>query len=476
MCRLGSRLLASTGLLLIVAAGGCSSTDHYQLTLRPDEKGLDRELLCWRAKSSGPYEWEDFPADKLAAIAKLYGVAPAAKLDQKHSFRARFEGALPSDVGGRGSYNVWVSPFGSAASYLERFGGNDDLNAQLDARRKAANRIVDHLIAWFETELGNEPQWDELRQFLDTTVRRDVENISSILLMRLVSAGALATNGSAEPDEETAPPNDNEVWMCIWQYLIEHDYVTADDWPRLTRGLNGGDLDAPLFADLIEKRLGMTADAPRPAALAFLASNKSASVSWERYLRSTPEFQKLEQAWLEAKQTDPDATPPDPSSIAFDLFTVGFLDFKLFSDTTNLELVLALDARPVATNGRWDAQRKEVSWNTNIDETPGLPTVVYATWSWPNQPAQSACFGKLLLQGDSLYEYAIWYRALSDTELSEWDSFVATLKPGPELVPRLEEFRFSTDPPLPTGEDEPAPGSAADSARQLILNALKSDE
>jgi hypothetical protein len=471
-----NRSLAVVCLAMLVVTAGCSSTEHYQLTLWPEATGLDRELLCWQSSSSAPYRWEEFPAEKLAAIAKVYGVLPATKLDQKHSFRARFYGPLPNDVGGRGSYNVWNSPFGSAVSYLERFGGNDDLNAQIDVRRKAASHIVDHLIGWLAMELSHDPKWEDLRQYLDTTVRRDVENLSSLVLMESGSAEQFASSNSSDQEIDGAPLNTEDLWMRILQYLTERGYLEASDFPGLMRSLDGDDFAVPVFAHLIERQLGLAPDAPRPSSLAFLANNKSAIASLERYLRTTPEYQPLEQAWQEEKKTNPDASAPEPLTILFELFNTAFFEFKLFSDTTSLEIVLTLDDRPVATNGSWNAKKNEITWTTSINGAQGLPTFVYATWSWPAKEVQSARFGKVLLQGDSLYRFALWYRGLTDVETIEWNTFVAGLKPGAELPQQLEGFRFSTDPPLPTDENEPVPGSAADEAKQLISAALNTSD
>ena len=80
-------------------------------------------------------------------------------------------------MGGAGRYLHWNSSLGSAAIYMERFRGQDDLASLIDQRRRPPTRLADLLLEWFSAELHDQPKFAQLRTFLDDDLRRDLSNL-----------------------------------------------------------------------------------------------------------------------------------------------------------------------------------------------------------------------------------------------------------------------------------------------------------
>jgi hypothetical protein len=77
-------------------------------------------------------------------------------------------------------------------------------------------------------------------------------------------------------------------------------------------------------------------------------------------------------------------------------------------------------------------------------------------------------FGGVVLAGEDLAEYAMWYCGLTKSEAQEWDRFVATLKAGGNWKRALDEFRFTSDP-KPDPNHPQTEESLADEPKSLIL-------
>ncbi len=458
-------------LVLVAATCGCSS-HYYEIVLRPEGDAIERQLTCWKQQNSTKI-LEDFPRDRLEKIASAYSAVPTEKLKQKHSFSGRFVGKMPDDMGGSGTYTRWVCPFGTAAAYMERFGGNDNVAQQIKDRQQAANRLVDLGIGWLEAELAGESKWGDLRRFLDTHVRHDLENLSYMFVVAAGLPQDLATDPPVLGKNAASTVRATTFWIRMLQYLVERGYVQPRDLPSILR--SDDSLFLPLIERLVAQKLGMADDAPRPAALAFLVSPEMAKASLDRYLRTTPEFLELERAWREKKSKAADESPHEPAQVLGELFQKAFFEIS-FEDDTKLNVVLACGEPPTATNGIWDDNKRQIAWKTTQNGNQGLPTFMYAMWSVPIAEAQIKQFGKCVLTGENLYAYVMWYGSLSKKEAIEWDAFLATLQPGGDLPASLKQFRFSDDPPLPTDLSEPKPSSLADEPRRLILTGLSSSD
>lgn len=122
----------------------------------------------------------------------------------------------------------------------------------------------------------------------------------------------------------------------------------------------------------------------------------------------------------------------------------------------------------ILTNGRWSPGFEQIKWVDRALNREGLPQIVYAVWDEPDDDWQTARFGSVVLRGDPLLQYCLWYHGLTASESGEWDAFVGALTPDAELGQALREFRFS-DEPASRGPDE----CLASEPRAAILQGLK---
>ena len=107
-----------------------------------------------------------------------------------------------------------------------------------------------------------------------------------------------------------------------------------------------------------------------------------------------------------------------------------------------IELTLHCKVKPFSTNGTWEEPTGSVGWAEGLPPEDGLPLMLYAFWAVPDDAFQKARFGKRILESDSLARYVLWRTALTPPEAREWTEFLATLKPGAELLPRVKGLAF----------------------------------
>lgn len=146
-------------------------------------------------------------------------------------------------------------------------------------------------------------------------------------------------------------------------------------------------------------------------------------------------------------------------------------NFLMVEDS--LAVTLHLPNAPFTTNGTWDKSAQQLHWKKSIPQAnsdlPQFPTLLFAFWSEPNETVQTKHFGQILLQGEDLSKYALWFRGLSANEAKEWRTFLDTLRPTKGLSDKLKNFRFSQKPQA-IAENEGAP-----LAVELLLKGLEND-
>jgi hypothetical protein len=220
--------------------------------------------------------------------------------------------------------------------------------------------------------------------------------------------------------------------------------------------------------------MGIALDQPIPPSLRFLSDRAVAEASISGYLRRTDEFQRLLKTWEQERATNPDAERPEPSAVLVELVARAFLRNVRFGRSDQLAVTLAATSEPFLTNGRWDEQAQQVRWSRHLvasrSDHSEFPALLYALWSQPDEPAQQAHFGRVVLAGRALASYCLWYRGLSEREATEWDEFVSSLRPSDDLPGRMNTFRFSHEPPARADETES--DDLAAPARELILPGL----
>jgi hypothetical protein len=466
------RRVRPSGLIafLVLAAMGCD-TKTYQIDLRPTGDKIQRRLTVSRRNN----DLADPDRPEVVRIARAYGV-PTPRLPAKRlSLTGTFSNALPKDLGGDGHFVHFDSPFGCVRVYVERFRGNDDVQAALEARRKAVDQLVGLLIGWFDSELHGTPDWPGLRNFLDTQFRRDLQNLS-------LDAWAFSIALMSESKASCS-----EIAFRAVQYLVERGYFSYEETPALNRALNDA-FKRHDFAALSSKiqRL-LVARAGNGAgklanSLGFLSDDRAVA-SWRRYFKQTSYFKQHKDDPLHIKWQDPashndslwqaetkanpakagpaaKATTTDTIDVAdhvlFDLLWSAFLyvDPRMIFEQNRLELSLAVPREPFWTNGKWSAADRRVVWSQNIaslvdssdPQNWEWPTVCFAAWDEPNEKAQTRLLGTVNLTGEDLLQYGLWYEGLTAQEKPEWDAFLSTAKNDQREFRSLYEFRFTNEP------------------------------
>jgi hypothetical protein len=449
---------------LLIAATVCALTagcehDCFEIEVRPEGTEFHRQLTVWHLGGKDDREVQPLAEEKLARLGKMYSERKTIDGGKKHVFSNRFTGKTPEDVGGAGHYLHLVTPAGSSSCYAERFRGNDDLEGQLAARRKAADQLTDLLIGWLEVELGKEPNFPQLKKFLDQDLRRDLKNLGLYEWTNNVkAAGSLETNG--------------EGYVRAALYLCERGYFTPADVPRLARALDDDEYVVMLacMRELLARKLGVDVSSP---ALGFMDNPHKWLASFRAYVGKT-ELYKQHLAEWEAnreKHPVPDNKRPQPEDFAgnvlIDVFGAMDSPQLLGFDGDSLKMTLFCPVKPYATNGRWDEKAGAAEWSGDLSAGHALPMFCFAAWSEPNKEYQEKHFGKVMLADDALAEYVAWHCGLTPDEAKEWEQFITGLKPGPEWEKAVRAFRFSSDP-KPSDKPDVKTPSLADVPRGLL--------
>jgi hypothetical protein len=446
---------------------GCPH-NQYIVQLKPQGNSIERTLVFYREDgvntNTGTPNYQPFDAAELAAIASLYPVQSVANDGERHVVRGEFTHELPDDVGGAGAYANLTTSLGEAGFYAERFRGNDDLAGMTERRFKAADRLADLFVGWSRMELGREPGYDKLRQFLDVDFRRDLKNLSVYCW-----EGQLASGYKTNADEEFV--------VRFGQYLFERGYFTIGEIPGLFSAASGDDPQALLrrIQRLVARKMGVPETKPVPASLAFLANETTMEKSFDKYLAGTTLYRAKLKQWEKDKKLKPDLKQPEPSEVVND--AVGnLLQFDLFGKPDHLAVQLSLPSSPVHSNGRWDEALKQVVWETDIEDGTNashFPFSCYASWAQADQEYQKKHFGRVVLTGDELTQYCLWRSSQDQQAGDEWDAFVASLQSGSGLVERIDAFRFpgESDQAATNGQTKtPRPSVFP---RQLLKTALR---
>lgn len=231
------RALTYTTLLSIGLFAGCEH-DVYVVEITPKGDSFERKLTCWHV--GGPTTPEDqaeptitpLSQDKLARLKQIYGDGRRSKDGKKRVFIKTFQAQTPDDVGGSGTCTRYTSPLGDTVVYSERFRGDDDLTAQLERRNAAADQLVDLLIGWSRSEIGNDPDFAKLHNLLDEHLRQDLKRMLFKDYVRTTdlykkALEAWRADDSREPDAEPPEPLD-VVGERFGQLFAFHLVASAD--------------------------------------------------------------------------------------------------------------------------------------------------------------------------------------------------------------------------------------------------------
>lgn len=451
-------------IVAVVVLVGCEH-DCYDIEIRPQGDGFARKITCWHVSGKDDKETQPRQPKRLARIAKLYANRETPDDAKKQIFSGRFVEVTPGDVGGSGRLVRYASPMGDAWCYVERFRGNDDLEAQLPYCRQSTDKICDRLIGWLTIELGREPGFPKLKKFLDTDLRQDLKNIGVYIWIEGVGDN-LRSNTQIT----------GELYAKLGLYLCERGYCSPRDMPWLMRCFVTDDCE-PLLAHvqrLLARRLGTSDDRPIPASLEFLGDPVKLEASFNKYIRSTELFRKRYRQWEAAKETDPNAKEPMVENVRGEMLISDIIfPWLARGSKDTLEVQLFCGRKPYSTNGRWDENIAAATWSCAVGFDDKPPTVCFAFWSEPNETAQKEHFGEVLLADEALAEYALWYRSLKPEEAEEWGRFVGGLKPDSDWKAAVKAFRFAADPKPAPSQPEANAAGLADVPRRLLLNEEK---
>jgi hypothetical protein len=475
------RLLLTIAALTVLVTG-CPH-DEYTVDLQPHGNAIERTLTFFRVdgmSSNDTPNYQPFDTNQLLTITALYPPDAVTESSNHWNWTARgtFAGRMPSDIGGAGTYSNYTTSLGSASIYTERFRGNDDIATSTETRLRAANILADHILAWSKMELGSQPDYANLRRFLDTDFRRDLKNLALYWWL-----GNIADN--------ERPDGNVEYFARVGQYLVEHHYLQLRDLSQLQRAFGDNDMDrvCRILQRVIARKLDIPDSAPLPAALKFLDNPDTLEASWEKYLSTTPEYRHRLSEWHRQRAlatwmnpgylahnaagifnrtltNAPGPPRPQPSEIVqTNLENLAQLDYQPEADVVTVNL--ALPAAPLHSNGKWDIADGRVKWKRDIEQPKGLsplPAFFFAIWAQPDESFQTAHFGGVRVSGDNLFNYCLWHAALSPNQAAECDAFLASLQPDTNLTAKINAFRFS---------DEARPASTNTPVSNTFQNFLK---
>jgi hypothetical protein len=349
---------------------------------------------------------------------------------------------------------------------MERFRGTNDLAGQMARRFQAADQLDDLMLGWAKMQFGHEPGYKNLRKFLDGDFRQDLKN-----------AGLYAWAGEVNNLSDTNNPN--EFMLRFFQYLYERGDLKLSDTRDIYLLLED-EKDSSAVGHLVQRlfleKMGLPATGPVPAAFAVLDDPNTLQQSWGKYLAGTDLYRDRFKQWRSETNAEPGIARPAPEDVADDPIKVlvfGNVDEDFGGTPDHLTVKLTLPHAPDFTNGKWQDGR--VVWSADLDAGRPLPALCYAGWSNPNAPFQTEHFGSVILEDTALSHYCFWQGSLDAEQNREWDSFVAGLKPGPELATNLQNFQFSGEA-APSGGAVPVTVKGKQNyayvGRTLLLTAL----
>ena len=104
---------------------------------------------------------------------------------------------------------------------------------------------------------------------------------------------------------------------------------------------------------------------------------------------------------------------------------------------------------------------------TNSSVHRSLPDILFALWAEPAAEKQIEHFGKVVLNDEELVQYCLWRCGLPEEKARLWEAFLGGLKPGADLIERINGFRFADE-----SKDAKTP-IAYRQIREILVQGLK---
>jgi len=436
---------------------GCDDYE-YHIEMTPENDTMVRTISC--SKNFAPVFEE-----------KLKGFY-ATRTDA-NTYSGIFSQNLPDDVGGFGRYFHLRNPMGEITIYSERFRGKDDQAAVLEDMFRIMDRFIVLAQEWTEMELGRNPNYAKLQEFITLHLGNDMKN--------MLLYAWLTTAGKEGSEDETA--------MRLLHYFYERSYFTIEDVSWLTTSLPTMDEEEWILACIkrvIARKMGYASEEEISEELQFLSDKNSLSQSALQLFTSehnVPRILKKVEVYKEPntilRLADIMKSASDPNEAlerVLALYDVDFeaiLDKVLVLDWSNDKVTVQLNfsQKPYITNGQWDEEKKQVYWSNSIS-TDALPVLCYATFAVPDDVYQKNHLGKTLIREDDLLEYSFWYNGLSNRQQEEWNERVGRLKGDDTVLDELRKFRF-TDMPAEHKDKRGKPCYLTDVPLEIITAGLE---
>jgi hypothetical protein len=432
--------------LPLVLAPGCP-VHKFEVTMKPAEDGgVHRELTVWTEDG----DTINVPGDDVLGAAKgAYGDAGSAD-GNKQRFGATFAEALPADLVHEGLTNhgfvgMTACPLGRVVTYVERMPGRDDLFALLNGAEQLADTLAKVWAAWARQQPSLQAEPEKLAKlvtFIEHELRDDALNIM-LMGWRGVTRGNILEDAKLDDEDESV----SRLWRAEFlggvSYLVERGYFRPAEVALLQE--EGGRVALHGVLRRAVNAMGCDEVGPWPAALEQLRDPDAVEAAFE---------QGLAAIGLTSDELEQRYAPLMP---------------EIFGTSTRGRVVWLDRVQPLETNGAWDEEKRELSWDAQGRQGCETPQLLYAIWAEPDEAFQQQHFGRTMLEGEPLTKYVSWRAALSAAELREWDAFVAGLRPGEDLVTKLEKLRFATPTTMPSTMPSEQPESDLVPGAKLIL-------
>ena len=463
---------------VLAAATGCDH-DLYTIRMTPRDGGMDRSLEVTHV--TGPQKKDaalvPLSQEEVQRLSNLYSTTKSGR--SSVTFSGMFGERLPGDLGDRrGWYTEFAAPMGSLRVYTESIRGDDDLAGGIEKNFKGIDRSVDLQIGFAKAQFGKDPAYGRLEQFLDREFRKDLKN----LLMQAWLASA--QDNHIEDGQNRRPAPEIETAARAAQYLMDRGYFKPKDVPPFVKGLTGTDDEKNaafkvFWRAFVLNKLALPDSPIRKWLLAMPDHSEQVQKTFEEYVSKLPEYRQAVERAKKEKKAATGPTPQEWLSSDFGDLPADFFHCLIpvfLGKDDAIEIELACDSPPLATNGHWDAAGKKVTWTLREDKKPTVPLQPFAIWAQADEKFQKRHFGKMVLEEQGLAMFCFWREGLWPLQRKEMDEFLSKQVPGKEQIDQLRNFRFSeaalapvppATQPTSQAEDQPVEGI------KLILNGLE---
>ncbi len=451
--RRSRRLLACCGSVgvLLAATVGC------------ENRQIRVEMAVTGDGTSRAFASNVLKKDDVERLKTLYAAQPepdAATGGER--FAGTFGTELPSEVGNRNGTSEVRTRLGTTRFYFEAFAEPADEWAALKRRIDAGDLWVRLFGRWAEKGIKDPSKREEWRRYVSGTLVPLSTQLAMMWGSATSTAQALRVAQSIRREDDRTPLTDEErllrrTSIPILLAVADADLLTAEESHRLL--LIASDANATKAErDWVVEKVG------KPALLRLVQRFRPETtnldkVSWttlglsfwfwaqtstERndLLLASPVISEGDKEKL--RKGEAGVTIPPPFGIE-----------PLAAPTkTDAEVSLNTGERPFLTNGEWNESERRVRFTYSFvpaeRRTSLTPPYFYAAWSEPDAAVQTKLFGSVILTGESLSQYGIWYEALPEAVRVRWDAALDQLeREGRSDALRSLRAELEADRPLP---------------------------